>query len=73
MSKLPAPHIRTEARSRYMLTDVLLTAVVLSLCFFHGKIVGTREGTVLAALLTGTTVKLFTRPLKAPLERFLKR
>ena len=50
----------------------VLTAVVLSLCFFHGKIVGTREGTVLAALLTGTTVKLFTRPLKAPLERLLK-
>lgn len=50
----------------------MLTAVVLSLCFFHGKIVGTREGTVLAALLTGTTVKLFTRPLKAPLERLLK-
>ncbi|MCI7767449.1 MAG: DUF6198 family protein [Oscillospiraceae bacterium] len=39
----------------------VLFAVVLSLIFFDMRIVGAREGTVIAALLTGVAVKLFTR------------
>ena len=49
----------------------VLASLALSLLFFHGKIVGIREGTVIAALLTGTTVKLFSRYLRAPLNRLL--
>ncbi len=36
-------------------------SVVMSLVFFGGKIVGTREGTVIAALLTGVCVKFFMK------------
>lgn len=44
-------------------------SIILSLIFFDMKIVGTREGTVISAVLTGFTVKFFTRLLK---ERILK-
>lgn len=46
-------------------------SVGLSLLFFDGTIVGTREGTVIAALLTGVAVKLCSRKLYAPLQRLL--
>lgn len=46
-------------------------ALLLSLLFFNFTIVGTREGTVLSALFTGIAVKLFSKPLKNPLNRFL--
>lgn len=36
-------------------------SVILSLIFFHGKILGTREGTVIAAFFTGICVKFFMR------------
>lgn len=39
-------------------------AVVLSLVFFDGKIVGTREGTVISALCTGFVVKFFTKCIR---------
>lgn len=45
-------------------------AVLLSFLFFH-KLVGTREGTIFAALCTGFVVKFFNRLLKKPLETFL--
>lgn len=53
--------------------DVLcvIAAIVLSLIFFDFTLVGTREGTVLSALLTGLTVKLFVGKLKEPLDRIL--
>lgn len=53
--------------------DILnvLTAVVLSLIFFNFKIVGAREGTVIAAVCTGMVVKIFVRILKAPIDRAL--
>ena len=46
-------------------------AIVLSLVFFDFSIVGTREGTVLSALLTGFAVKLFMDNFKDPLDTFL--
>ena len=45
-------------------------AVLLSFLFFH-KLVGTREGTIFAALCTGFVVKFFNRLLKKTLETFL--
>ncbi len=49
----------------------VVMAVVLSLIFFNLRIEGTREGTVIAALLTGLSVKFFTRLVKKPVERIL--
>lgn len=48
-------------------------AIVLSLVFFDFSIVGTREGTVISALLTGFVVKFFSRRIKAPLNTLLSR
>lgn len=53
--------------------DVLCVAIalVLSLAFFNLQIVGTREGTVLSALLTGAVVKLFNNLISKPLNMLL--
>ena len=45
----------------------VLIALILSLLFFEGAIVSTREGTIIAALCTGFVVKFFSRRLTAPL------
>ena len=50
----------------------VLTAVILSLVFFGGNIVGTREGTLIAALCTGIAVKFFLKKLSAPIGKILK-
>lgn len=39
--------------------------------FFDGKIVGTREGTVLTALLTGVIVNFFVKCLSKPLNKIM--
>lgn len=49
----------------------ILLALILSLSFFSFSVVGVREGTVIAAFLNGIAIKLYLKPLKAPLERFL--
>ena len=46
-------------------------SIILSLFFFGGKIVGTREGTVITAILVGLIVKSLSRLLRRPLERLL--
>ena len=46
-------------------------SVVISLMFF-GRIEGTREGTLIAAVCTGFVVKAFTKRLRGPLERLLR-
>ncbi len=46
-------------------------AVIMSLVFFDMKIVGAREGTFISALLTGFTVKFFTKRLKGKLTKLL--
>ena len=51
----------------------VILAIILSLIFFNFKIVGTREGTVISALLTGLVVKFFVRFLKKPVEGVLLR
>lgn len=51
----------------------VIISLVLSLIFFNFTIVGTREGTVISALLTGVAVKLFTAKLNDPLQAILRR
>lgn len=52
-------------------TSVSLS-IILSLIFFDGKIIGTREGTIISALTTGFVVKFFTRYMKKGLDRFFE-
>lgn len=52
------------------MTNVIL-AVLLSIIFFEFSIVGTREGTIISALLTGVVVKMFSKGVKKPLEAIL--
>lgn len=49
----------------------VMMAVLLSLLFFDFKIVGTREGTVIAALCTGLAVKIFSKLLHDPATKLL--
>lgn len=49
----------------------VITAVILSLLFFNFKLVGTREGTCIAALCTGFVVKFFSKRLHDPITKFL--
>ena len=53
--------------------DVLcvIISLALSLIFFHFTIVGTREGTIISALLTGVVVKFFSSKLEEPLNAVL--
>lgn len=46
-------------------------SIVLSLIFFNFKIVGAREGTVIAAVCTGLVVKFFGKRLSKPINRLL--
>ena len=49
----------------------VVLSVVFSLIMFKGKIVGTREGTVITALLTGPTVNFFVKILSEKLNKIL--
>lgn len=51
----------------------VVLSVILSLIFFDFKIMGTREGTVIAAFGVGICVKWFTKRIKVSLENILKR
>ncbi|MDE6254265.1 MAG: YitT family protein [Lachnospiraceae bacterium] len=55
--------------------DVLcvIISLILSLLFFNFSIVGTREGTIISALLTGIVVKFFSSKLKEPIDTVLCR
>lgn len=50
----------------------VLFSIILSLVFFDGKLLGTREGTVISAIFVGVTVKFFRPILQKPLDRILK-
>ena len=50
----------------------VILSLVISLATFGGKIIGIREGTLIAAFLNGTMVKWYSRRLKEPLERVLR-
>lgn len=49
----------------------VLLSVVLSLLFFDFSIVGTREGTIISALLTGFAVKFFIKAFKKPILKLI--
>lgn len=49
----------------------VIIAIILSLLLFNFSIVGTREGTIISALLTGTVVKFFNRILQKPISTLL--
>lgn len=49
----------------------VVLAAVLSFYFFDGSIQGIHEGTLVAALLTGFVIQLFTPRLRTPLESIL--
>lgn len=67
--------LKTEFGNTKIVFDVsnVLLSIILSLLFFQGKIVGTREGTVISALFTGVVVKIFLPVLKKSLEGLLKK
>lgn len=54
--------------------DVLcvILAVIISLAFFDFSVVGTREGTIISALLTGVFVKFFGKKLIQPVNLVLR-
>lgn len=51
----------------------VLMSVVLSLIFFDGKLLGTREGTIISAVFVGVTVKFFKPLMQEPLTKVLTR
>ena len=48
-----------------------VVAVVLSLVFFELQIYGTREGTIIAALLTGLFVKVILKGISRPVGNLM--
>lgn len=74
--KAVADQIHKEFGNVKIAFDVLcvIMALLLSLLFFDFSIVGTREGTIISALLTGIVVKFFTKRLRQePIRMFLFR
>ncbi len=49
---------------------IVVLSIILSFIFF-GKLVGTREGTIITACLTGTNVKLLSKVIKKPLTKLV--
>ena len=49
----------------------VIVSLICSLIFFNGKIIGTREGTIITAFLTGFVVNFFAARMKEPLDRML--
>ena len=47
----------------------LAVTIIMSLFMFDFKLVGTREGTVIAAFCTGLTVKFFLKHIKDKVEK----
>lgn len=49
----------------------VVISLIVSLFLFNGKIVGTREGTILTAILTGVIVNFFVKRISVPLNSIL--
>lgn len=50
----------------------VILSIVISLILFKGEIHGTREGTIISALLVGVTIKIFLTLLQNPISKILK-
>lgn len=51
----------------------VITAVVLSMIFFGGKIEGTREGTIISALCTGIVIKFITKLIRPFVTKIIEK
>ncbi len=71
--KVIADKTKKEFGTIKVIFDVcwVLFAVILSLVFFNGKLMGIREGTVISAFLVGFVAKLFRPILQKSLTKFL--
>ena len=49
----------------------VVLSLILSMLFFNGAVIGTREGTIITAILTGMVVKFFIKILSNPLQKVL--
>lgn len=49
----------------------VLFSIILSLLLFDGKLLGTREGTIISAVFVGVAVKIFKPILQTPLTKTL--
>lgn len=49
----------------------VIISVILSLTMLDGKIVGTREGTLITAILTGTLISLFLKLIHKPVDKLV--
>ena len=49
----------------------VISSVVLSMVFFNGQIIGTREGTIISALCAGLAVKFFTKHIRKYVEKII--
>lgn len=49
----------------------VVVSLICSLIFFNGRIIGTREGTIITAIFTGFVVNFFAARMKKPLDRML--
>ena len=49
----------------------VLFSIMLSLLLFDGRLLGTREGTIISAVFVGVTVKIFKPILQTPLTKIL--
>lgn len=72
--KAVADKLKKEFGNVKIAFDVLcvILSLLLSLIFFSFTIVGTREGTIISAFLTGIVVKFFTKILQHPLNCILE-
>ncbi|MGM9563248.1 MAG: YitT family protein [Faecousia sp.] len=51
----------------------VILAIVLSMIFFHGQIIGTREGTIISAVCTGIVIKFITKHIRKCVDRIIKK
>ncbi|MBP1561209.1 MAG: YitT family protein [Oscillospiraceae bacterium] len=49
----------------------VISAIVLSMIFFNGKIIGTREGTIISALCTGIVIKFITKYIRKYVDKII--
>ena len=50
----------------------VMLSIVISLILFKGEVYGTREGTIISALLVGVTIKFFRPLLQDPIAKLLR-
>lgn len=50
----------------------VISAIILSMIFFDGKIIGTREGTIISALCTGIVIKFITKYIRKYVDKIIR-